>query len=60
MRAPWPGDDDPASVAEFTTLIDPETQLPRRYRPDPLERERDFRDLMARWRWHDALPLPAR
>jgi hypothetical protein len=60
MRAPWPGDGNPASVAEFTTLIDPDTQLPRRYRPDPEERERDFRDLMAEWRWNDRLPLPDR
>ncbi len=59
MRAPWPGDDDPSSVAEFTTLIDEESQLPRRYRPDPAAREADFRDLMDRWRWNDRLPLPS-
>ena len=60
MRAPWPGDDAPASVAEFTTLIDEGSQLPRRYRPDPAAREADFRDLMDRWRWNDRLPLPGR
>ncbi len=58
IRAPWPGDDDPDAVRDFTTLIDEDTQLPRRYRPTPEAREQDFRELMARWRWSDRLPLP--
>lgn len=59
VRATWPGDDDPARVAGMTTITEPDTQLPRPYRPDPIARERDLRDLLERWRWSDLLPLPS-